>query len=112
MPASFTPQRAGPSGLNAHLPPFRRRVYSFDEDEPERRMWPFRRLHLEFDYGDYELAENAEPEPLRTQKQARRRANLLIDAKAGVNGEASGHERSDYDIENLDRFIVADDVSY
>ena len=35
MPASPTQQRDGPSGLNAHLPPFRRRVDSSDEDEPE-----------------------------------------------------------------------------
>ena len=32
MPAPPTPQRAGPSGLNAHLPPFRRRFDSSDED--------------------------------------------------------------------------------
>ena len=30
MRAPTTPQRAGPSGLNAHLPPFRRRVDSSD----------------------------------------------------------------------------------
>ena len=36
MPAPLTPQRAGASGLNAHLPLFRRRVNSSDEDEPER----------------------------------------------------------------------------
>ena len=36
MPEQPTPQRAGPSGLNAHLPPFRRRIDSPDEDEPVR----------------------------------------------------------------------------
>ena len=34
MPAPPTPQRAWPSGLNAHLPTFRRRVDSSDEDKP------------------------------------------------------------------------------
>ena len=53
MPALLTQQRAGPSGLNAHLPPFRRRVDSSDEDEPERPLWPPRRPHVEFDVGDY-----------------------------------------------------------
>ena len=46
MPAPPTPQRAGPSGLNAYLPLFRPRVNSFDEDEPERPVWPLRRLQL------------------------------------------------------------------
>ena len=54
MLAPPTPQRAGPSKLNAHLPPFRGRVDSSDEDEPERPMWLLRRPHLEFDDGDYE----------------------------------------------------------
>ena len=31
IPAPPPPQRAGPSGLNTHLPPFRRRVDSSDE---------------------------------------------------------------------------------
>ena len=35
MLAPLTQQRAGPSGLNAHLPPFRCRVDSSDEDKPE-----------------------------------------------------------------------------
>ena len=35
MPAPPTPQRAGPSGQNAQLPPFRRRVDSSDEEEIE-----------------------------------------------------------------------------
>ena len=53
-----SPQRAGPSGLNAHLPPFRRRVDSSDKDEPELPVWPPRRPHLEFDDGDYEQEED------------------------------------------------------
>ena len=54
MPEQPTPQRAGPSGLNAHLPPFRRRIDSSDEDEPVRPVWPPRRAHLELEDGDYE----------------------------------------------------------
>ena len=46
MPAPVTPQRAGPSGLNAHLPQFCQCVDSSDEDEPERPVWPFRQPHL------------------------------------------------------------------
>ena len=43
MPAPLTPQRAGPSGLNAYLPPFYRRVDFADVEEPERPVWPPRR---------------------------------------------------------------------
>ena len=63
MPEQPTPQRAGPSGLNAHLPPFRRRIDSSDEDEV-RPVWPPRRGHLKLDDGDYEQEIDAEPEPL------------------------------------------------
>ena len=37
MPAPLTPKRSGPSGLNAHLPPFCPHVNSSDEDKPERQ---------------------------------------------------------------------------
>ena len=47
MPEPSTPQCAGPSRLNAHLPPFRRRIDSSDEDEPVRPVWPPCRPHLE-----------------------------------------------------------------
>ena len=63
MPAPPTPQRAGPSGLNAHLPPFRRRVNFSDEEEPERPIWPPRPPRLNFDVNDYEQKEDTEPEP-------------------------------------------------
>ena len=53
MPTPPTPQRAGPSRLNAHLPPFRRRLDLSDEDEPKRPVRPPHRPHLEFDDGDY-----------------------------------------------------------
>ena len=69
MPAPPRQQRAGPSGLNTHLLPFRRRVDSSDEDEPERPLWPPRRPHLEFDDGDYEQEEDTEPEPRRRRKK-------------------------------------------
>ena len=112
MPAPFPPQRAGPSGLNAHLPPFRRRVDSSDEEEPERPVWPPRRPHLKFDDGDYEQEEDTEPQPVRRQKNVRLRANPLIDTEAGVDGNASGDEKIDDDNDDLDGFIVADDVKY
>ena len=37
MPAPLTPQCAGQSKLNDHLPPFRCRMDSSDEEEPERQ---------------------------------------------------------------------------
>ena len=68
MPAPLMPEHAGQSGLNAHLPPFRRRVDSTDEDEPERPVWPPRSSHLEFDDGDYEQVDT-EPAPPRRRKK-------------------------------------------
>ena len=113
MPASTPPQRAGPSGLNAHLPPFRRRVDSSDKEEPERPVWPPRRPHLEFGDGYYEQEEeNTEPQPVRRRKNAPRRANPFIDTEAGVDGNASGDEQTDDENDDLHGFIVADDVEY
>ena len=111
MLALFTLERAGPSGLNAYLPPFRCRVDSSDEDEPERLVWPQRRSHLEFDDGDYEQ-DNAKPEPPRRRNKARRRVNPFIDAEAGVDGDASNDEVSDDENDDLDGFIVADDIEF
>ena len=107
-----TPQRAGLSGLNAHLPPFRRTVDSCDEEEPERQVWPPRRPRLEFDVGNYEQEDDTDPEPPRRRKRARRSANQFIDSEAGVDGEASGYEGSDDENDDLDGFIVADDVEF
>ena len=112
MPASPPPQRARPSGLNAHLPPFRRRVDSSDEEEPERPVWPPRRPHLEFNDGDYGQEEDTEPQLVRRRKSARRRVNPFIDSEAGVDGDASGDERSDDENDDLDGFIVADDIEF
>ena len=111
MPAPPTQHRAGPSGLNAHLPPFRRRVHSSDEDEPDRPLWPPRRPHLEFNDGDYEQ-EDTEPEPPRRRKNARCRVNLFIEAEAGVDGDASNDEGSEDENDDLDGFIVADDIEF
>ena len=72
-------------------------------------MWPPR---LEFDKADYEQDENAEPEPPRRQKRARRRVNPFIDAEAGVDGDASNDEETDDENNDLDGFIVADDVEF
>ena len=112
MPAPPTEQRAGPSGLNAHLPPFRRRVDSSDEDEPERPVWPPRRPHLEFDDCNNEQEEDTEQEPPRRRKNARRRVNPFIDAEAGVNGDASNEKESDDKNDDLGGFIVADNIEF
>ena len=112
MPEQPTPQRAGPSGLNAHLPPFRRRIDSSDEDEPVRPVLPLRRPHLAFEDGDYEQEKDTEPQPVRLRKTARRRVNPFIDVEAGVDGDASGDEVTDDKNDDLDGFIVADDVEY
>ena len=100
MPAAPTPQRAGPSGLNAHLPPFRRRVDSSDKDQPERPVWPPRRPHMEFDDGDYKQEEEVQPEPLRRRKRARCHANPFIETEAGVDGDVSGDELTDKENDN------------
>ena len=112
MPVPPTQQLAGPSGLNAHLAPFLRRVDSFDEDEPERPVWPPRRQHLEFDDGDHEQEEDTEPEPPKRRYKARRCVNPFIDAEAGVDVDASNDEESDDENDDLDRFIVADDIEF
>ena len=114
MSAQHTTLRAGPSGLNALLPPFHPRVDSSYEEVPERSVWPPRRPHLEFEEENYEQKEEAEPKGLRRRKQVRCRANPFLNAEVGVDGDASDDElsvdkNSDYD---LDGFIVADEVKY
>ena len=112
MPALPTQHRSGPSGLNAQLPQFRRRVDSSDEDEFERPLWPPRCPHLEFDDGDYEQEENTEPELKRRKKTTRRQLNPFIDAEAGVAGDASNDKGSEDENDDLDGFIVADDIEF
>ena len=66
---------------------------------------------MEFDDGDYEQ-EDAEMDQPRRRKKARRRANPFIDAEAGVDWDASSDERSYDEIDDLDGFIVVDDLKY
>ena len=75
-------------------------------------MWPLHRPNLEFDDGDSEQEEDIEPQTVRRRKNARRRANPFIDTEAGVDGTASGDEKTDDENDDLDGFIVADDVEY
>ena len=75
-------------------------------------MWPKRRPRLELEEADYEQDENAEPEPPRRQKKARRRVNPFIDAEAGVEVNASNDEGTDDENDDLDGFLVADDVEF
>ena len=112
MPEPPTPQRAGPSELNAHFPPFRRRIDSSDEDEPVRPVWPPRRSHLELEDGDYEQESDVESMPPRRRKKAKRRTNPFINAEAGIDGDASGNEGSEDENDDLDGFIIADDVEF
>ena len=112
MPKPSTPQRAGPSGLNAHLPPFRRRIDLSDEDEPVRAVLPPRRPHLELEDCDDEQKSDAESEPPRRRKKARRCTNPLIDAEAGVDRDASVDKGSEDENDDLDGFIVTDDVEF
>ena len=85
---------------------------SSDEVEPERPVWPPCRPHLEFDDCDYEQEEDTEPQPVRRRTNARRRANPFIDTEAGVDGNASGDENTDDENDDLDGFIIADDLEY
>ena len=75
-------------------------------------MWPPRRQRLELDEADYEQDVNAEPETPRRQKRARRHVNPFIDAEAGVDGDASNDEETDDENNDIDGFIVADDVEF
>ena len=53
-------------------------------------QWPPRRAHLKLEDADYEQENDAESEPLRRRKKARRRTNPFIDADTGVDGDANG----------------------
>ena len=111
MPAQPTAQRSGLSTLKSHLPLFRRRVDSSDEDEPKRPVWPPRSSLMNFDDGYYKQ-EDTEPEPPRRWKNAQRRLNSFIEAVSGVDGDASNDVKSDNENDYLDGFIVFDDVEY
>ena len=75
-------------------------------------MWSPRRPHLERENGDYEQESDAEPEPPRRRKNARRCNIPFIDAEVNVDGVASGNEGTKNENDDLDSFIVADDVEY
>ena len=111
MLAPPTPERAGPSGLNAHLPPFRRCMESSDEDEPERPVLPPRRPHLEFDDGDNEQVDT-EPEPPKQRHIARQSVNPFIDSDAAMDENTSNDEGSNDENEDLDVFIVTDNIEF
>ena len=64
-----------------------------------------------FENGDYEQ-DNTERELLIQMNKARLRVNLLIDAEAGVDGNASNDEVFDDENDELDGFIVADDIEF
>ena len=85
---------------------------SFGEEEPKRLEWPVRRPNLEFDDGDYDQKEDTKPKPPRRRKKLRRRANSFIDAEAGVDKVVSVDEVSEDENNNLDGYIVADDVEF
>ena len=105
-----TQQLAGPIGLNANLPPFRRRIDSSSEDELVWLVLPPRRPHLELEDGDYEQESDSELEPPRRRKKARRCTNPFIDAEACVEGDASNDKVTEDKNDDLDSFIVADDL--
>ena len=114
MPAPLTPQSAGPSGLKAQLPSFCTRIDLSDDEEAERPARPPRRPRLEMVEEDNNLEQDNEINVPKCQKKATRRANMFIAHEAGVDGDASedediANEKSDDD---LDGFIVADDVDY
>ena len=104
MPTRSTPQGANTSGRNAHAPPFCRRVDSFDKEEPARPLWLLRRLLIELEEADYKTNENAKPEPPRRRKRSSRCVTPVIDGEAGVDGDASGDERTDHKNDDLDGF--------
>ena len=75
-------------------------------------MWPPRRTPLVFDDYDYKQKEDTKQEPPRRRNKERRRVNPFIDAEAGVDGDASNAEESDNENDELDGFIVADNIDF
>ena len=100
MLAPPTRQRAVPTGLNAHLPIFRRCVDLSDDNEPERPVSPPSRPQLEYDDGGYKQIERTKPHPVRRRKGARRRANPFIDTEPGVEGDTSNDEGTNDENDN------------
>ena len=65
-----------------------------------------------FDVGDYEQIEDTETEPPRCSLLAKCSATLFIDAEPGVRVKESGDENNDKVNEELNKFMVADDVEF
>ena len=115
MPAPPSPQRAGQSGLNADAAPFRKRIDSYDEkdDAFERPEWPLS-MRIRLDESYLNNSEGEEQEPARQRKAPRRvQRNIFIDAETYVDWDASAQDEDDDNENNdLNKFIVADDVEY
>ena len=107
-----TPQRAILSGLNAHLPQFCYRIDLFDKADPVWPVWLPCRLHLELNDSDNEQNSDVEPEPPKRRKKAWRSTNLFIDAETCVDGNAGSDEKTDDEIDDLDKFSLAKNVEY
>ena len=75
-------------------------------------MWPSRRTHVVFDDGNYAQEMDTEPELPKRREKARRLVNLFIDGEAGVDRDASNDEGSDDEYDDLDGFIVDDDIEF
>lgn len=86
------------------------RVESFDKINLKRTVLPPSCLHIEFDDGDYEQKENAEPKLPNCKKQARRRVNRLINGTAGVDGDASGNTIIKNKNNDFAKFIIVNDI--
>ena len=85
---------------------------SSDIEEPERLVWPPRRLHMEFDNRNYKHEEDTAPEPPRRRIKVNCRANSFINPEAGMDGDGSGDNRTDDENDDLTGFIVANDVEF
>lgn len=68
---------------------------------------PHCRPHLDLDYFANKQKEDIEPEFPRGQKKSYRRANLLMNANAGVDQDANADAKFDDKNDNLDEFNVA-----
>ena len=69
-------------------------------------------MHLDFDDGNYLQEEDAAPKRPIRRKKANRRANLLMDADAGVDEKSSAYKETDDKNDYLCWFIIADDVEF
>ena len=56
--------------------------------------------------------EDTEKAPPRRKKKARRRENQFIDAETSVDGDACNDEESDDENDDLDKFIVTNDIEF